>query len=68
PAYARSKRGVVDAAHGGWVFPDSNAHGQGENPQHLYTVVFTGEELWGEESEPGVRVSLDLFESYLEPL
>jgi len=68
PAYARGKRGVVGVCHGGWVFPDSNAHGHGELPQHLYTVMFEGEELWGQESEPGVRVSLDLFESYLEPL
>jgi nitrile hydratase len=66
PAYARGRLGRVVMLHGGWVFPDSNAHGQGENPQHLYTVAFDGAELWGRESEHGVTVHLDLFEPYLK--
>ena len=66
PGYARGRIGTVIAHHGGWVFPDTNAHGRGEQPQHLYTVAFAGPALWGDEAEPGVRVSLDLFESYLE--
>jgi nitrile hydratase subunit beta len=68
PAYARGRSGTVAAWHGAWVFPDSNAHGRGESPQHLYTVAFEGTELWGAEAENGSSVSLDLFESYLEPL
>ncbi len=47
PAYARGRRGTVVTWHHGWVFPDTNAHGRGENPQHLYTVAFEGTELWG---------------------
>ncbi|MEQ8859517.1 MAG: nitrile hydratase subunit beta [Pseudomonadales bacterium] len=66
PAYARGRTGTVIAWHDGWVFPDSNAHGAGENPQHLYTVEFTGSSLWGNGAEPDTSVSLDLFESYLE--
>jgi nitrile hydratase len=66
PAYARGQTGRITRSHDGWVFPDSNAHGRGENPQHLYTVAFTGETLWGAEGEPGLTVHLDLFESYLE--
>lgn len=66
PAYARGRTGTVIAGHGGWVFPDSNAHGYGEQPQHLYTVEFAGESLWGGEAEPGTSVTLDLFEDYLE--
>ena len=66
PAYARSRVGTVVTWHEGWVFPDSNAHGHGENPQHLYSVAFEGAELWGAESERGVVVHLDLFEPYLE--
>lgn len=62
PAYARGKRGQVIAHHGAWVFPDSNAHGEGENPQHLYTVSFASETLW---QGPGFHVHLDLFEPYL---
>ncbi len=67
PAYARGRLGTVTAIQGGWVLPDSNAHGRGEHPQHLYCVRFEGSELWGQESEPGQAVYLDLFESYLFP-
>ena len=42
PRYARGKQGVIEAVRDGFVFPDSNAHGQGENPQWVYTVVFDG--------------------------
>jgi len=66
PAYARGKRGEVTACHGGWVFPDANAHGQGEQPAHLYTVRFPGQVLWGAGAEPGTAVCLDLFEPYLK--
>jgi nitrile hydratase len=65
PAYARGRRGRIVALHGGWVFPDTNAHGRGETPQHLYTVAFDGAELWGKFTEPGLVVHLDLFEPYL---
>ncbi|MEM1232354.1 MAG: SH3-like domain-containing protein, partial [Pseudomonadota bacterium] len=65
PSYARDQFGTVVALHDGWVFPDDNAHGRGENPQHLLTVRFRGESLWGPDAEPGVEVNLDLFESYL---
>jgi nitrile hydratase len=49
------------------VFPDSNAHGHGEDPQWLYTVSFPGRELWGAAADPTVTVSVDAFEPYLEP-
>lgn len=68
PQYARGRDGIIVAWHDGWVYPDSNAHGLGEDPQHLYTVCFEGKELWGEDAEPGIRVHLDLFEPYLEPV
>jgi nitrile hydratase len=67
PRYARGKQGIVERVHGGHVFPDTNAHGLGENPQWLYTIRFTGQELWGEESDPCLTVSIDAWESYLEP-
>ena len=31
------------------------------------TVVFTARELWGEEADPSVKVSIEAFEPYLEP-
>jgi nitrile hydratase beta subunit len=67
PRYARAKRGFVERVHGVFVFPDSSAHSQGDNPQWLYTVRFSGPELWGEEADPALVVSIDAWESYLEP-
>jgi nitrile hydratase len=67
PRYARGKRGTIEAVRDGFVFPDSNAHGQGENPQWVYTVVFEGTEIWGEGADPTLVVSIDAWESYLEP-
>jgi nitrile hydratase len=67
PRYARGKRGVVELVHGAHVFPDTNAHARGENPQWLYTIRFTGTELWGEGADPALSVSIDAWESYLEP-
>ena len=67
PRYARGKVGVIESVHGGFVFPDTNAHGKGEDPQRLYTVVFTARELWGDYADPTLTVSIDAFEPYLEP-
>jgi nitrile hydratase beta subunit len=66
PRYARAKQGIVEAVQGSFVFPDSNAHGKGENPQWVYTVVFEGPEIWGEGADPTLAVSIDAWESYLE--
>lgn len=67
PRYARDKNGRIEAVRGGFVFPDSNAHGKGENPQWVYTVVFDGAEIWGEGADPTLSISIDAWESYLEP-
>jgi nitrile hydratase len=67
PRYARAKHGTVVRLHGAHVFPDTNAHGQGEQPHWLYTVQFTGRELWGDDADPGLRVSIDAWEPYLDP-
>ncbi len=68
PGYARNRRGVVADVHPACVYPDTNADGRGESPQHLYTVAFSGAELWGEEAEAGATVYIDLFEPYLEAM
>ena len=67
PRYARGKRGVIDRCHGVHVFPDTNAHGQGEQPQPLYSVRFDARELWGESAEANQSVYIDLWERYLLP-
>ena len=56
PRYARGRAGVVERVHGCHVFPDSNAHGAGEDPQWLYSVRLDD-----------APVSFDAFEPYLEP-
>ena len=37
------------------------------NPQWLYTIRFTGRELWGAEADATLSVSIDAWERYLEP-
>jgi nitrile hydratase len=66
PRYVRGHVGEIERVIGCHVFPDSNANGTGENPQWLYTVRFDGRELWGEQSDPTLTVSVDAWESYLE--
>ena len=68
PRYARGKGGTIERVHGAHVFPVTNAHGAGERPQWLYTVVFAGDELWGREADPTLSVSADCWEPYLEPV
>ncbi len=67
PRYARGKRGTIAAVHGVMVFPDSNAHGQGEQSQAVYSVRFESAELWGESADGRGAVYLDVWDSYLNP-
>jgi nitrile hydratase beta subunit len=67
PRYARGKQGVIERVTGCHVFPDTGAQRQPEAAQWLYTVVFTGRELWGRDADPTSTVSIEAWESYLEP-
>lgn len=67
PRYVRGHVGTVERVHGCHVFPDTNARGEGENPQWLYAVRFDGRELWGPDGDPTAMISIDAFEPYLEP-
>jgi nitrile hydratase len=67
PGYARGRVGRIERVHGTHVFADTNAQGQGEEPHWLYTVVFSGYELWGDDSARS-SVSIDAWEPYLEPV
>ena len=67
PRYARGRAGHIAGIHGVHVFPDTNAHGLGEDPHWLYSVEFSAEELWGPQGRPGDTVLIDLWEPYLEP-
>jgi nitrile hydratase len=66
PRYVRGKMGVIVRDHGVYLFPDSNAHFQGEKRQHVYSVRFAATELWGDVASPRDSVYLDLWDDYLE--
>lgn len=66
PRYVRGRIGTIEQLRGCHVFPDSNALGQGENPQWLYTVRFDARDLWGPEADQTLKVSVDAWEPYLE--
>jgi nitrile hydratase beta subunit len=66
PRYARGREGVIARHHGIFVFPDTNAHFRGEQPQHLYSVRFAARELWGDAASPRDSVYIDMWDSYLE--
>jgi nitrile hydratase subunit beta len=66
PRYARGRNGTIERLRGCHVFPDSVVTGKGEDPHWLYTVVFAGRELWGEDADPTLKVSIEAWEPYLE--
>lgn len=65
--YIRGKTGVVELAHGTFIYPDTAGNGLGEGAEHVYTVRFDAAELWGAEAaDPNGSVSFDVWEPYLE--
>lgn len=66
PRYVRGKVGVIARDHGVYVWPDSNAHGKGEQRQHVYAVRFSAQELWGGVASNRDTVYVDLWDNYLE--
>ncbi len=70
PRYVRGHVGTVSLVHGAHVFPDQHVSRPlppfDEDPQWLYTVVFDARELWGEQADAAVQVSVDAWEPYLE--
>ncbi len=66
PRYVRGHVGAIERMHGCHVFPDAIVASGAEDPQWLYTVTFEGAALWGPDAEPGLRISIDAFEPYLD--
>ena len=64
PGYLRGAIGEVIRYHKAHVFPNAHAHGNGENPQHLYAVRFKARDVFGAENDDELQA--DLFEPYLE--
>ncbi|MEM8795684.1 MAG: SH3-like domain-containing protein [Pseudomonadota bacterium] len=65
PRYVRGKKGVVDRDHGVFSFPDTGAHGLGHKPQHVYSVKFSFQELWGEDYPGNMYLYIDMFDDYM---
>jgi hypothetical protein len=57
----------VEAVRGADRLPDRAVYGERIDREPVYSVAFTSEELWGPGDEPPWTVSLDLWETYLEP-
>lgn len=67
PRYVRGHTGMVEIVHGVHVFPDSHATQPAADEGHwLYTVRLDARELWGEQADPTVSVSVDAWEPYME--
>ena len=69
PRYTRGRRGVVIRDNGIYALQDTDEQGQrlGNTPQHVYTVRFDAQELWGERASPRDSVYVEMWEEYLEP-
>lgn len=67
PGYVKGRVGVIHEHYGAHVLPDRSAAGE-KRGEHLYSVRFTGDELWGEDGDVRDAVYVDLWQSYLEPL
>jgi len=66
PRYARGKLGTIMHDHGLFLFPDADAAGLGEMPQHVYSVRFEAHELWGDAASQSDSVYVDLWDDHLE--
>jgi nitrile hydratase subunit beta len=64
PGYLRGHTGEIVSHQGAHVFPDSNAHGKGENPQHLYCVRFKSADVFATNSPDTIHA--DMWEPYIE--
>jgi nitrile hydratase len=65
PRYVRGHRGVIVRDHGVHIFEDDVTPGTDVGPQHLYTVTFTGPELWGTRGHARDRMHVELWEIHL---
>ena len=66
PRYARGRHGTISCDDGIFIFPDAHSLGEGKKPQHLYSVCFAAQELWGAGASAHDRIYLDLWDDYLD--
>lgn len=68
PRYVRGKVGEIIKDHGVYVFPDTMGQRLSTKPQHVYSVRFSAQELWGRDASSKDCLYLDLFDDHLEVL
>ncbi|MEM1253918.1 MAG: SH3-like domain-containing protein [Cyanobacteria bacterium P01_H01_bin.21] len=66
PRYIRGKVGEIIKDHGVYVFPDTMGQRLSPKPQHVYSVRFLAQELWGPAASPKDALYIDLFDDHLE--
>ncbi|MEM8809917.1 MAG: SH3-like domain-containing protein [Cyanobacteria bacterium P01_G01_bin.38] len=66
PRYIRGKVGEIVKDHGVYVFPDTMGQRLSTKPQHVYSVRFAAQELWGREASVKDSLYIDLFDDHLE--
>lgn len=67
PRYVRGHRGVIDRDLGLQDLPDIWVTRQEAHPEHVYSVRFVAQELWGPDASPRDAVFVDLWDDYLDP-
>ena len=67
PRYTRGKTGVVERDRGVFNLPDIEQVSSEPEPQHVYLIRYTADELWGEEASTNDSLYIDMWEGYLEP-
>jgi nitrile hydratase len=67
PRYLRGHRGIIQKHHGVHHFQDDVPEGEDPGQQHLYTVAFTGPELWGRRANVKDKIHAEIWEYHLEP-
>lgn len=65
PRYVRGKRGIIARVYGAQGFQDEPTIAD-SSPQHVYSVMFEANELWGANAEPNQRLFIDMWECWME--
>lgn len=66
PRYVRDKVATIVKQHGVYVFPDTVGQQLDIKPQHVYSVRFAAQELWGVDASTHDSLFIDLFDDHLE--
>lgn len=66
PRYVRGKVGNIVKDYGVYVFPDTVGQRLDTKPQHVYSVRFAAQDLWGADAPANDSLFVDLFDDHLD--